>query len=83
MPRVLAFCLRDPTDLFISFEIFEIGVLAFECLLQQLDISRSMGLSFFALANLFSSNQGALHNTGGQVIKRQGSKAVKSRDELA
>ena len=61
---VLAFCLRDPTDLFISFEIFETGVLAFECCFNN-SISAGVyslgaGLFFFPLATLFSSNRGAL-----------------------
>jgi hypothetical protein len=31
MPSANAFCLNDPSDLFISLEIFFTGVLAFEC----------------------------------------------------
>ena len=54
-PCVIAFCLNDLPDLFISLKIFAIDVRAFRTLLQQLDIG--CGVRFaHPLANLFSSS---------------------------
>jgi hypothetical protein len=73
MPSVPAFCLNDPSDLFMSFAIFDTGVLAFECCLSNLMSDAvyglRVGLVFFALANLISSNWMALSSTYSAVIK--------------
>ena len=74
MPSVPAFCLRDPSDRFISFASFDTGVFAFECCLSNLMSAAvyglRVGLFFVALANLLSSNGMARHIIFGLVIKR-------------
>ena len=75
MPSVPAFCLNDPSDLFINFASFETGVFAFECCLSNLMSAAvyglRVGLFFVALANLLSSNWIARHIIFGHVIKRK------------
>ena len=74
MPSVPAFCLNDPSDLFINFASFETGVFAFECCLSNLMSAAvyglRVGLFFVALANLLSSNWMARHIIFGLVSKR-------------
>ena len=57
MPSLKAFCLSEPSVLFISLAIFETGVLAFECCFSSLMSAFVYGLLggflFFALANSF------------------------------
>jgi hypothetical protein len=57
-----------------SFATFETGVLAFECCFSNLTSAAvyglRVGLVFFALAKLFSSNRMARHIIYGLVIKR-------------
>jgi hypothetical protein len=71
---VPAFCLNDPSDRFMSFAIFDTGVFAFECCLSNLMSAAvyglRVGLVFFALANLFSSNWMARHIIFVLIIKR-------------
>jgi hypothetical protein len=57
MPSFKAFCLNEPSVLFISLAIFDTGVLAFECCFSSLMSAFVYGLLvtlfFLALANLF------------------------------
>jgi hypothetical protein len=67
IPSVLAFCLKEPSDLFISFAIFGTGVLAFECCFSNLMSDTVYGLRagffLFALANLFLLEADGAQNT--------------------
>jgi len=66
MPSLKAFCLSEPSVLFISLAIFETGVLAFECCFSSLMSAFVYGLLggflFFALANSFLLEAGWFHN---------------------
>src|SRR6516164_10745403 len=61
MPSVCAFCLREPSDLFMSFTILATGVLAFECCFNSLTSAAVYGLRprfFLALTTSYSLNRG-------------------------
>jgi len=74
MPSLKAFCLSEPSVLFISLAIFETGVLAFECCFSSLMSAFVYGLLggflFFALAKLFLLEVDWSHNTLSLSIKR-------------
>jgi hypothetical protein len=80
MPSFNAFCLKDPTDLFICFAILATGVLALECRFSNLMSDGVYGLRigflFFPFTTLlpsFSSNRSHIarvvrHFEGGQRL---------------
>jgi hypothetical protein len=72
MPSLKAFCLSEPSVLFISLAIFETGVLAFECCFSSLMSAYGLlgGFLFFALAKLFLLEVDWSHNTLSLPIKR-------------
>jgi hypothetical protein len=67
MPSLKAFCLSEPSVLFMSLAIFETGVLDFECCFSSLMSAFVYGLLgnlfFLALANLFLLEADWFQNT--------------------
>ena len=74
MPSLNAFCLNEPSVLFMSLAIFETGVLSFECCFSNLMSAFVYGLLggflFFALAKLFLLEVNWSHNALSSSIKR-------------
>jgi len=74
MRSLKAFCLSEPSVLFMSLAIFETGVLAFECCFSSLMSSFVYGLLggflFFALAKLSLLEMDWSHNMLSLPIKR-------------
>jgi hypothetical protein len=69
IPSFKAFCLKEPSDLFISFAIFGTGVLAFECCLKSLMSDAVYGLR----VNLFLFRLITLLSSGARVSRSGGS----------